>query len=442
MGNKRIIICCDRDWDASSYRDDGIRQYPSNVQKLSTALDGVDPISGMQQVIFFVPGIDLSRFGTWLTQRTPGIHAAGPRRDIQDAYRFILENYHPGDEIYLFGAGHGANTAMSVADMLGAVGLLQKPDIGLIPVAYDYFRIPPRHRIHSREFKLIASLKRSFPRVHCLGLWEQLQGQAGSLARYETGLAPHVLHAYQAFALDEQRFLSTPCLWTELDGQVQCQQMWFSGSHSDLVGGSAEQGLSDIPLSWMVQRTRQLGLAYDASYLSDKANFHPDPAVKIHARPGLERGLASYLGRFMSRRRIGGVRDGNEMIHESVISRMLADRAYRPGNLYPQGDEMYPLVNYANHRNVIRIADREIPVFRERLSTRLALVDCPATVVDRHGVELGCEMLDYSEGGARLKAPELLSPGSEGILASHRFGRRPVTVVWAAGQQMGVRYAA
>jgi hypothetical protein len=378
----------------------------------------------------------------------------GISRNIQEAYRFLTNNYVEGDEVYLFGFSRGAYTARSLAGMIGTVGLLRKSDLDLLPKVYDYYRTPPRKRSRSKYFDLVAGLKRSFPKITFLGVWDTV-GSLGlpvpglqHLSRrwvrfHDTHLGPHVLHAYHAVAIDERRRPFKPAMWTKLNGQISCQQMWFSGVHSNVGGGYADHGLSDTALMWLVNRARDLGLAYDREYIQDQKRIAPSVTGKLEDSFTFPYKLLRLLGVTAYERPIGAPQSQNEMIHESVIARVLEAPEYRPMNLFPQDPEMYPLVSYVHNRNVIQVGNKEIPIFRERHSERQQLEDCSASLVDSKGAELGCDILDHSEGGgARLKLVQPPSPGTTAYLDSRKFGRRKVTVVWSNGNQAGVKYAA
>ena len=48
----------------------------------------------------------------------------GIDKNIMDCYRFIVQNYSLGDELYFFGFSRGAFTARSLAGMIGYLGIL------------------------------------------------------------------------------------------------------------------------------------------------------------------------------------------------------------------------------------------------------------------------------------------------------------------------------
>lgn len=457
MENKRIIICCDGTWNEPEHLDSENRQTSTNVLKMVRAISPVDPDSGMQQEVYYQHGIGTGGIGFLikkLTRLIGGLTGMGISSNIQECYRFIVNNYMDGDEIYLFGFSRGAYTARSLAGLIGTVGLLNKSDLDLLPKVYDYYRTAPRKRSRSKYFELVAGLERRFPKINFLGVWDTV-GALGlpvpglqHLSRkwvgfHDTHLGPQVLNAYHAMAIDERRRPFKPAIWTKLEGQNSCQQMWFCGVHSNVGGGYNDHGLSDTALMWLVNRAHSLGLAFEQEYLSDQSHIKPSVSGKLEDSFTWPYKLLSYLGVPPFQRPIGAADSQNEMIHESVIARMLEDHDYRPHNLLPPNSEMYPLVSYVHNRNVIEVGGKEIPIYRERHTERQLLSDCPATLVDSKGVEIGCDMLDHSEGGgARLKLVKPLSPGAVATLDSQTYGRQQVTVVWSNGQQMGVKYAA
>ena len=81
-----------------------------------------------------------------------------------------------------------------------------------------------------------------------------LDGTWNESGKEETGSDSNVLKLYR---LDEQRVPFEPTLWTGPrlnDGSIH--QVWFAGSHSNVGGGFAKTGLSDIALDWMIRGLR------------------------------------------------------------------------------------------------------------------------------------------------------------------------------------------
>ena len=96
--------------------------------------------------------------------------------------------------------------------------------------------------------------------IKIIGVWDtvatHLGGKHGEKVEfYNQRLSNRVACGYHALALDERRKLYSPVLW---EGPVAAHQeviqAWFSGSHSDVGGGTADPRLSDISLAWMIAR--------------------------------------------------------------------------------------------------------------------------------------------------------------------------------------------
>src|SRR2546427_9485936 len=91
----------------------------------------------------------------------------------------------------------------------------------------------------------------------------------------DTDLSPRVEAAYHAVAIDEHRKPFLPTLWTDAPGAAprvnvagsKVEQVWFTGAHSNVGGGYADSGLSDIALKWMVDRASVNGLQFALAVL-------------------------------------------------------------------------------------------------------------------------------------------------------------------------------
>ena len=81
-------------------------------------------------------------------------------------------------------------------------------------------------------------------------------------------LSSHVRNAFHAVSIDKQRRPFKPTLWTQ-PGAVPdqtVQQVWFSGVHTEVGGGSRDASLSDIALLWMVQHARRVGCGWSRAH--------------------------------------------------------------------------------------------------------------------------------------------------------------------------------
>src|SRR3954451_19845061 len=132
---KRLVICCDGTWNTPDQADGNGRPCPTNVTKLAHAVADRDR-AGIEQPLFYHVGV-----GTRPGERLRGgAFGFGLSRDVKAAYRWIVENYDPGDELLLFGFSRGAYTARSTAGLMRNVGVLQPGHAGRIDDAYRLYR--------------------------------------------------------------------------------------------------------------------------------------------------------------------------------------------------------------------------------------------------------------------------------------------------------------
>ena len=101
----------------------------------------------------------------------------------------------------------------------------------------------------------------------------------------EQRLSPKVKRACHAVAIDDERQTFFPLLWDESreavnatstnTDQERLTQVWFSGVHSNVGGGYADDGLSHQPLSWIAREAARLGLRFQKSLLVDDGDVIP-----------------------------------------------------------------------------------------------------------------------------------------------------------------------
>lgn len=109
-------------------------QIPSNVTRICRALR-TDTIGGIPQIIYYQAGIGT---GVGFYDRIVGGGTGlGLSEHIREGYDFIVNNYVPGDEIFLLGFSRGAFTARSISGLVGAVGILTK---AALPYFYEIFK--------------------------------------------------------------------------------------------------------------------------------------------------------------------------------------------------------------------------------------------------------------------------------------------------------------
>ncbi|KAK2036447.1 hypothetical protein LZ31DRAFT_615684 [Colletotrichum somersetense] len=130
--NKRIIACCDGTWNNSNE----MGKVPTNVARISAAI-ARKCCTGMPQIVYYTrgAGTDSSKVGKYLG----GVLGKGVVQDIADTYRFICDNYNPGDEIIIMGFSRGAFTARSVSGFVCNIGLLNRVGLSQFgAIFHDY----------------------------------------------------------------------------------------------------------------------------------------------------------------------------------------------------------------------------------------------------------------------------------------------------------------
>src|SRR5690606_26256672 len=112
---KRIAVFCDGTWNRADQATNGA-PCPTNVVKLAVRVHRHD--DGIHQVSSYGQGVGT---GSSLDKLTGGAFGKGLDDNLYSAYRFLMLNYQPGDEIFLFGFSRGAYTARSLAGRCGEV---------------------------------------------------------------------------------------------------------------------------------------------------------------------------------------------------------------------------------------------------------------------------------------------------------------------------------
>ncbi|BBD61507.1 hypothetical protein NIES2109_43350 [Nostoc sp. HK-01] len=326
---KRLVICCDGTWQQLA------SPYPSNVVKLAQS---VKPIAqdGVPQIVFYDEGI-----GSESQKVLGGATGLGIDRNIEDGYRFLVLNYVPGDEIYLFGFSRGAYTVRSLAGMIYCSGLLDRPHITKAHEAYELYRnrnVKPKDKeaVNYRKTygeRVPITLIGCFDTVGALGIpglavFKKFHDQLNQRYRFhDTTLNKDIQNAIHAMAIDEIReiFDVTPMKAHPEATHQRVIQKWFPGEHGCVGGGTEEHsGLSDAALQWMIDSVGDLGLGLDFDTSVIPTGINPNYECEFKNDPGFFKLAGIKL------REVG---DAIEDIHDSAINRLKGRKDYRPKNL-------------------------------------------------------------------------------------------------------------
>ena len=316
---KNVVVCCDG--TGNEYGD-----HNTNVVKLYEAV-----VRDANQTAFYDPGVGtFSVLGRGIG-RPVGIllgkaFGYGLQQNIEDAYRYLMEQFQPNDRLFLFGFSRGAYTVRALAGMLFRCGLLEKGSVNLVPSVSKIY--------HGGDPDNIArGYKKTFCREcrpHFIGVWDTVRSFGWFLGRtfFDATLNRDVSYGYHAVSIDERRKKFPVSLWNEArkaPGQT-IEQVWFPGVHSDVGGWYTESKLSDIALQWMLKKAEAQGLRLENGWCD---SLDPDPLGRLHnSRTGGWR-----LWCPVSRRIPEGA-----LVHRSVRVRMNDETlGYEPFNLPREG---------------------------------------------------------------------------------------------------------
>ena len=378
---KNIVICCDGTGNE-------IEANLSNVLKLFRVARKSD-----DQVVYYDPGIGtISSSDAWsrLKARARGffglVTGYGLDENVLDAYRFLVDEYEDGDQVFLFGFSRGAYTVRVLAGFLQMVGLLQRPQSNLCDYALTAYKRAAEQNEFSGawRYESVAGTRR-VP-IRFMGVWDtvasvfvprpdRLYWPSMQLLPY-TKTNPLVENFRQAVAIDERRRLFRIYRWAEpqpykpnpfdpREAPLQdSKQVWFAGYHSDVGGGYEEErsGIAKYPLKWMVDEAVLSGLRVNRAMYNHLVLGRPrkggtkkyvplGAAAPVHNsmsagwlpfevwpkrvkwREWL--GRRSVLGFYLPLCEPRHIEDG-ALVHHSVFERFERLPGYRPKNLLPK----------------------------------------------------------------------------------------------------------
>ena len=369
---KNIVICCDG--TGNEFGDNN-----SNVVKLYATLE-----INEKQIGYYHPGVgtmgapsannELEKEWSVLKGMAFG---AGLMANVGDAYRYLMNLYEDGDNIYLFGFSRGAYTVRALAGVLHMYGLLCPGNEGLIPYVTRMFAHASKNLAkHKDTFDVANHFKATFSRdvtLHFVGVWDTVSSVGwiyDPVTLPFSGRNPDMKIGRHAVSIDERRCFFRDNLWGKpfepgephyrFDIKQDIKQVWFAGVHSD-IGGSypeKESGLSKLTLEWMLREASLAGLIVDPARVAvmlgrmplptgERLPYAtPDPAALIHnsltaAWWPIEFFPHQYYDKQAKAKKwripLGARRliplDKSIVMHESVQQRLDAGVDYKPSNL-------------------------------------------------------------------------------------------------------------
>ena len=363
--NKRLVFCFDGTWNQLS---------ADCLTNVALVAQMVRPMAtdGTPQLIYYNEGIGTGR--KWLGKALDGAFGRGMVRIMRDAYRFLIFNYEPGDEIFAFGFSRGAYTARTFIGLVRHAGIIDIARASQIDQAIDIYRHAPagtglesaeglHFRAENATKTCVSAADRDyrlktvpgfawgpedqFLQFKYLGVWDTVRalGVPGFIkfatllnrkyAFHNALLTSKIQSARHAVAIDEPRKAFRPTLFgrekvAELNARnmragkppipawkLHYQEKWFPGVHSAVGGGGVRRGLSDGPLGWILAGARDAGLQLRDDGSDVMFAIKPDAydlAVIDPRKNGPPSGPIGLFARWLQ-----GPRDGPETLDEVAL---------------------------------------------------------------------------------------------------------------------------
>jgi uncharacterized protein (DUF2235 family) len=380
--SRNLIVLSDGTGNSAS------KPFKTNVWRLYQAIDLTDG----SQVAVFGDGVGTSSVKIL---RVLGLAlGVGVKRNVLNLYKFLCRNYKAGDHIWAFGFSRGAFTVRVLVGLIHREGLVSFNSEAELArnalAAYRAYRkkafstyIPwvlvgrkvrdllvsiwntiTGGRSYAEVEKETAGLKRDSIKVHFVGVWDTVVAYGlpiDELTRAvdkwvwpmkfrDESLLLSVRHARHALSLDDERRTFHPIPWnesTEKDligkGRVpagRLRQVWFAGAHSDVGGGYPDDGLSLVPLCWMIDEAANEGLRFEPSVVAAYAAIAAPTGRIYDSRSG----FVGALWRYQPRDAQLLLGQGNTpLVHGSIMTRMACGNdGYAPISLPEKIDVLPP----------------------------------------------------------------------------------------------------
>jgi uncharacterized protein (DUF2235 family) len=370
---RNLIVLSDGTGNSAS------KAFKTNVWRLYQALDLRDG----KQVAVFGDGVGNSSIAFL---RIIGLAlGVGVKRNVLNLYKFLCHNYWQetsadgktqSDRIWMFGFSRGAYTIRVLAALVHSEGLVTfETEADLDRNAIAAYRAFRRKHFRAKTWwvfwvplgrwirDLLISLwqrvagdiayedveRRQNIKIYFMGLWDTVAAYGLPIDELtiavdkwvwpmqfaDTSLLDRVQHARHAMGLDDERRTFHPIPWDERWEKQQrgtvdpdrLTQVWFPGMHADVGGGYPDDGLSFVPLNWMIEEAARKDLRFESTIV-DTYQALASPTGRLYdSRSG-----AGALWRYQPRN-VQFLMDKNDdtvpkdqrvtpLVHHCVVTRM------------------------------------------------------------------------------------------------------------------------
>lgn len=276
---KNLIILFDGTSNRAENKDGDVKGLETNVRKCVDIF--VD--NGDSQFTWYDEGVGTD----WVGDVGGMAFGLGVNKNLKQGYEQLVRWYEPGDKIFILGFSRGAYTARALAGVIDEVGVVDFKrwcDIEgkkgkhrhLRKAADDAFDVCRAAQKRANRVAQAEAFKQKYShadsKVEMIGAWDTvgalgLQGEWHDIGQTKTTKA-----IYHALAIDEYRKTFLPDMVERLnnpDADQTVEEVWFVGCHSNIGGGYAGEGLSNIPLHWIVNKAKAHGAIVDNNALNN-----------------------------------------------------------------------------------------------------------------------------------------------------------------------------
>ena len=302
---KNIVICIDGTGNYYS----GI---PSNVRRTYSWIEQGSP----KQIACYHPGVGThplpegrTRLGRRIRHAKELCVGAGVTPTVVHLYTYLMQQYEPGDCIFLFGFSRGAFTARALSGMLHVCGLVRRADAHLVSFAAGLYqtsearikrerlrrglpaKFDPAETTDHASLDIEASDFKSLVGRPCtvrfMGIWDTVKAYGWLYPQSFPALRHNcsVEGVRHAVSLHERRALFKVTGWGDRHQAVK--EVWFAGDHSDVGGGhpSGNSPLADVSLRWMLGEATNAGLRLNPAKRADVGELEVRSRDALAAAP-------------------------------------------------------------------------------------------------------------------------------------------------------------
>jgi uncharacterized protein (DUF2235 family) len=192
----------------------------TNVLRLFDSIERNSP----QQITYYDPGVGTLpqpglanpvKWAKWKLWNLADLAVGwGLEQNVEEAYRFLMNVWEPGDNVFLIAFSRGSYTARVLGGLLHTIGLLRRDTENLVPYLLSMYK-SINHDKRDNFFELTTRFRnlfcqptgeKGFP-IHFLGVWDTVSSYGWLINPTfpHTAFNPCIKIVRHAVSVDERR---------------------------------------------------------------------------------------------------------------------------------------------------------------------------------------------------------------------------------------------